>query len=266
MFWLTERVGGRWWAYDPDDGQLLCHDGDEYEHFAYVSSDLDDAGEAVQEYFEDTDEDNTTEEEDDDTEAEETEDETGEEDGKDKTDDEEDDDWDPNRYRLFRTVNTDGVKAGLCLGLSLYWCIERLTTDLSLEDSMPDYSEGRETQEAYEEIKADFQNQLDELLEDEEVDTFVRTFAGPDALEEALESLFEDSGSFIIGFRSISRRVGHAVAVYRDEDELGYFNANDGVFRFSSEEEFGRVLEYQMEATFPDDVQEYKIEIAKVWN
>lgn len=273
MLWLSAYVNREWWAYDPDDGQLIRHDGEEHKHIAYVSSNLTDASEAVHEYLEDEEEDENEEELHVDT----TEGETGEEDEEDEDeedeeydddeDDEDDEDieyeeWDPYKYRLFRTDNDDGV----CLGLSLYWCIERLKTNLSLEQSLPDYDVARETQELYERISADFEEQLDELLEDEPAYANVQEFEGPYSLENAMEFLFEDSGTFIVAARSVSSRVGHAVAVYRDEEEIGFFDANHGVFRFPSERELTRVFKYHMQRIFRHHVQEFDVEIAKIWD
>lgn len=193
MPWIIEYVHDWWWTYDPSDGQLLYNDGEDYVHIEYVSTGWKEASEAVAEYFEDfysyseessqedSDEEESNEEgsdeddngndisDDDDTTEEDTTDEdTTDEDTTDE-DEEEEEAYNPYenpyKYRLFNTRNPNGY----CVGLSLYWAKERLTTGYSLTDSMPDYSEAEETHLWFRTMtkKLNFPDTLNVLLEDD---------------------------------------------------------------------------------------------------
>lgn len=310
MGWNIEYVHDSWWAYDPNDGQLLHYDSNDhtYDHVAYVSeciSDIDDAvhfvprmryrfrlwlpdGERV--YYDPKDgewgnvnkdgesehcgylkelkkanvrvareiidaqpdeeevvPDDIDDEDSENEESEESEDEESEDEASDveSSDDEESEDeaespyFNRYDYLVFPTVNEEGC----CLGLSLYWIFERMTEDETLEETAIDYDDGRAMQRTFEGwISWDYATTPGILLDDPDMECEVRWFDGGDAVENALDHLFERRGSYVLVFTQRTGRICHAVAA-RTEQENSFFDANQGVFRTPSERTLRLLLE-----------------------
>lgn len=291
MPWIIEYVHDWWWTYDPSDGQLLYNDGEDYVHIEYVSTGWKEASEAVAEYFEDfysyseessqedSDEEESNEEDsdeddngndisdDDDTTEEDTTDEdTTDEDTTDE-DEEEEEAYNPYenpyKYRLFNTRNPNGY----CVGLSLYWAKERLTTGYSLTDSMPDYSEAEETHLWFRTMtkKLNFPDTLNVLLEDDPLVFDYEVFAGENSIDNALDAVCAREGTYMLCYYNVRRPVGHAVAIHREGEEVGYFNSNVGVFDLPSDEELCILVRYQIDKHWPaDDNPQYYVRLIKL--
>lgn len=126
-----------------------------------------------------------------------------------------------NRFRLFKTYNRHPERRDLCVGLVMYWLIERLTTCYSLEESRPDYDESLALHYMYKESTIEEVARSQNLKSD---------MSFKNSLDKALDEIFEERGAYILTFQPTGTR-GHAVGVFTSEDEVGYFDPNHGVCR-----------------------------------
>lgn len=256
---------GSWVFYDPKDGEWgrVSAEGENHHcgyHPSLIGVSAVSARELIDELSDSDEDDDEDEDDDDEDEDDDDDDEEDDEEEEDDSDDEEDDDDEEediydddsdeeddndeyfNRYDyiLFPTVN----EQGWCLGLSLYWIYQRLTENETVEETAIDYNEGRRMQEA---VDADPSWDMStlfskpEVLDDDDLECEARSFVDSDAVEDALNFIFEEDGSYVLMFWWAGA-VGHAVAV-RTEEENAFFDANQGVFRLPSEELLRRLLD-----------------------
>lgn len=114
----VEHVHDWWWAYDSHDGQLLCHDGEDFVLIRYVSARWKTTIYAVSEYYEDFHEYTEDENSEDIDEEDSSDEESDESDEEEESDDEEEEEEaydpyeEPFKYRLFVRATGMGGASG----------------------------------------------------------------------------------------------------------------------------------------------------------
>lgn len=265
---IVFQYGDSYGFYDPTDGEWGSCECEEYRTYGYsdylrglctekaekevsellraleTDDETDDDGECCDEDDEE-DEDDTEEDEDD----------TEEDDDSDDIDSDFIPEDERNRFRLFMTKNGFESHRGICVGLVLYWLTERLTTRLTLEQSDPDYRESAQLQMMY------YRSSVADVARKQGLESVETLWV---ALDDALNRLFKQDGAFIMSFQPEGYRVGHAVGVFIDEDEVGYFDPNHGVFRVPNVEYCKTLMRKHIYDSYPDATRMRQIHLVRL--
>lgn len=179
-----------------------------------------------------------------------------------------DDDRHPDDYLLFTTVNFHGDRMALCYGLSLYWLRERLRTTYTLHQSMPDYDEAINLQEACNSIRGPTTRKFWPPIQADGLDHCYWTRQGQGAVDIALDLMCEVRAAYLVMFRPMNGSLVHCVGVWRGEDETGFFDPNAGVYKVPSDKALRKVFWANLIAwkKIFRQINRLKFYIVKIWD